>query len=49
VSELEKPKDLIVKITLDDSEYKSKLNDIEKQFDRIIEKQKQVFDVKLHE
>ncbi len=49
MSELEKPKDLIVKITLDDSEYKSKLNDIEKQFDRIIEKQKQVFDVKLHE
>lgn len=46
---MEKPKDLIVKITLDDSEYKSKLNDIEKQFDRIIEKQKQVFDVKLHE
>lgn len=49
MSELEKPKDLIVKITLDDSEFKSKLNDIEKQFDRIIEKQKQVFDVKLHE
>lgn len=49
MSELEKPKGLIVKITLDDSEFKSKLNDIEKQFDRIIEKQKQVFDVKLHE